>query len=113
MRPGPNPPVLKDTATESNETLGKLMLFRQEYVTRPTSSMHVLPHAVCGLGRTDSVGEPDDDRLSRNSSRSRRQTDAAATHVCTVLPCAAIQRRTGAILWWEFLGVHGQNSFQL
>jgi cytochrome c peroxidase len=27
MRPGPNPPVLKDTGTESIETLGELMLF--------------------------------------------------------------------------------------
>src|ERR1700745_4498319 len=26
-RPGPNPPVLKDTGTESIETLGELMLF--------------------------------------------------------------------------------------
>jgi hypothetical protein len=27
VRPGPNPPVLKDTGTESIETLGELMLF--------------------------------------------------------------------------------------
>src|SRR6202521_4666336 len=27
VRPGPNPPVLKDTGTESIETLGELLLF--------------------------------------------------------------------------------------
>jgi cytochrome c peroxidase len=27
VRPGPNPPILKDTGTESIETLGELMLF--------------------------------------------------------------------------------------
>src|ERR1700736_5150712 len=60
--------------------------------------------ATCRLERTDPVSEPDDNRLSRNGSLSGRQADAAATHVCTVLPCAAIQPRTGPILWWEFLG---------
>src|SRR5258707_15744737 len=29
IRPGPNPPVLKDTGTESIETLGELLLFDQ------------------------------------------------------------------------------------
>src|SRR5260370_24162425 len=78
--------------------------FRQEHVARQKPSVHVVPHAVCWLERTDSVSEPDDDRLSRNGSLSGRQADAAATHVFTVLPCAAIQQGTATILWWEFLG---------
>src|SRR5258708_18549794 len=76
----------------------------QEQVHRQKSSVHVLPHAVCGLGRTDSVSEPDDDRLSRNGSLSGRQADAAATHIFTVLPCTAIQPGTRPVLWWKLLG---------
>ena len=104
IRPGPNPPVLKDTGTESIETLGELMLFDKNMSpgrNQACTSCH-MPYAGWS-GPIPSVNA-DDNRLSRNGSLSGRQADGAATHVCTVLPCAAIQPRTATILWREFLG---------
>jgi hypothetical protein len=78
-----------------NRNTRRAYAFRQEHVARQESSVHVLPHAVCRLERTDSVIEPDDDRVSWNGSLSGRQA---------VLPCTAIQPRTGSVLWWKLLG---------
>src|SRR4029077_17354525 len=77
---------------------------RQEHVARQKCRVHVLPPAERRLGRTDPVRESDDDPLSRNDPLPRREADSATTHVCTVLPCTAIQRRTGSVLRWELLG---------
>jgi len=74
------------TGTESVETLGELMLFDKNMSpgrNEACTSCH-MPYA--GLGRADPVGEPDDDRLSRNGSLSGRQADRAATHIFTIFP---------------------------
>src|SRR5258705_13357287 len=50
VRPGPNPPVLKDTGTESIETLGGLMLFDKNMSpgrNEACTSCH-MPYAVWG-----------------------------------------------------------------
>src|SRR5271165_369993 len=57
--------------------------------------MRVLPHAVRRLQWTNSVGQSDNDRLSRIGSLSRRQAGGAATSVCTVLSGTPIQPDTG------------------
>src|SRR6202166_1150173 len=51
IRPGPNPPVLKDTGTESIETLGELLLFDQNISPGRKQTGTSFPPPECGVGR--------------------------------------------------------------
>jgi hypothetical protein len=96
------PPVLTNIGTETIETLGELMLFDKN-VAQQKSSVRVLPHAIRRLRRADPLGQPDDDRVSRNGSHSGGQADGAATPVFTILPYTPTQSRAGSVLWWKLL----------
>ena len=100
------PPVMQNVGTEAIETLGELMLFDKNISPNRNVACAFLPHAVCRLERTDSVGQPDDDCVSWISSLSGGQADSAATSVCTVLPAYFSTTRYRVYFLVETSGIH-------
>ena len=104
MRPGPNPPVLKDTGTESIETLGELMLFDRNMSpgrNEACMSCH-MPYAGWS-GPIPSVNLTII-AYPGTAHYPGGQADAAATHILALFSCAAVQPNTRALLWRELLG---------
>src|SRR5439155_9231824 len=77
---------------------------QREHVPLQESGLRLLPHAVRRLYQTDSVRQPDDDRVSQIGGISSRQADSAAIHVFTQIPGTPVQRSTEPVLWRKLLG---------
>src|SRR5262249_34823692 len=84
---------------------------RREHVRLQESSVRLLPYAICGIQRTDPVGQSDDGRVSRLVRVPRRQTDRAAIHVFPLVPGTPVQRNTTTVLWRKLLGLTGHWIF--
>ena len=86
----------------SNRNPGRAYALRQEHLTQQECGVRVLPHAICRLERTDSVGQPDNDCVSWNSSFPGVQANSAATSVRALLPGTSVQPAQGLFFGGNF-----------